>query len=626
MLPRLRAPAVPAGALAVLLALLAAAPASAAVTFAPTPARATAPDELWTIATADTDGDGRPEVLAPTHRVMASNPSFSVLGARSDGSLRAAVSQPIVSGGSAIATGDFDGDGNVDAVAGGGFGASLDVLLGRGDTTFAFSAVVTNRSTEALAAGDFDADGRLDVAVADGSADVAVFRGDGAGGFGAGPVSTVHPDAGVYGLAAADFDGDGDPDLAVADWWGRSLVILRNAGDGSFTVAASYDGYEAFTVKAGDVDGDGRPDAVATTRFDNQLLTVLSRADGGFELLPPADGGGEPYAIDLGDVNGDGRLDAVTVDYNPETLTVSLGNGDGSFGAAASVPLGGIPHGLALDRFDGDDRLDVVVAYQEASVQTLLNTSLPAARLAPAALDLGSQPLSTIGSPRTVTIANDGAAPLRVGRVALGGAHPGDFLATTGDCHVPVPAGGSCALDVRFLPTALGARAATLAVATDAPGGPLTAVLSGSGTELPTGPAGPGGPAGPTGPGGPAGPSGAQGAVGATGPKGDAGANGRDGAAAALALVLSHKRLSGTAGRRLRIAFGATRSGRAVLTVRAGKRAVATARATLRRAGAGAVSVRGLPRGSYRVTLAFLAGDGEKGSVTARLDVRPGGR
>ncbi|ADB52210.1 FG-GAP-like repeat-containing protein [Conexibacter woesei] len=616
MFPRFRArrsPAATAGVVALLITPLAAAPASAAVTFAPTPARATAPDELWTIATADADGDGRPEVLVPTHRVSASSPSFSVLSARSDGSLRAAISQPIVSGGSAVATGDFDGDGNVDAISGGTFGFSLDVMLGRGDTTFAFSSYNSGLQTEALAAADFDTDGKLDFAVGSGGNEIATFRGDGAGGFSAGSVTEVDPGASVIGLAAADFDRDGDPDLAVADWCGCSFSVLRNAGDGTFTTAAVFPGYEAFTVKAGDVNGDGRPDVVATTRFDNQLLTVLSRADGGFELLPPTEGGGEPYGLDLGDVNGDGRLDAVTVDYNPETLTVNLGNGDGSFGAAASVALAGTPHGLVLDHFDGDGRLDVVVAYQEASVQTLLNTSQPAASLAPGALDLGSQPLGTISEPRTVTIANDGGAPLQVGRLALGGAQPGDFLATTGDCQVPVPAGGSCQLDVRLVPTALGARAATLTVATNAPGGPLTVALSGNATEPATGPAGPAGPHGA------AGPSGVQGIAGANGRDGR---NGRDRATAPLALVLGGRRLSGIAGRPLRIAFGATKRGRALLTVRAGKRAVATARRTLRRAGTSALSLRGLPRGTYRLTLVFHSADGQRRTAVARLVVR----
>ena len=60
-------------------------------------------------------------------------------------------------------------------------------------------------------------------------------------------------------------------------------------------------------------------------------------------------------------------------------------------------------------------------------------------------------------------ITNTGDSPLLTSRLALGGAHPGDFAVISDSCSgVAVPSGGSCAIGVRFAPAAAGARSATL--------------------------------------------------------------------------------------------------------------------------------------------------------------------
>lgn len=82
---------------------------------------------------------------------------------------------------------------------------------------------------------------------------------------------------------------------------------------------------------------------------------------------------------------------------------------------------------------------------------------------------------------RDVTVTNTGAARLWVDGVAIGGSGAGDFAIVANGCSsAPVLAGASCTVRIRFAPSALGARTATLAFDDNAERSPAVA-LSGTG-------------------------------------------------------------------------------------------------------------------------------------------------
>jgi hypothetical protein len=116
----------------------------------------------------------------------------------------------------------------------------------------------------------------------------------------------------------------------------------------------------------------------------------------------------------------------------------------------------------------------------------------------------GTEPQGVAGTERSLTVTNNGSAPLVVSGVLLGGSDPGDFLIDN-QCQQAVAVSASCAVGVRFDPQAEGARSATLTLLTNAPTAPASVALTGTGGSLPQGPAGQTGAAGATGPRGPAG-------------------------------------------------------------------------------------------------------------------------
>jgi FtsP/CotA-like multicopper oxidase with cupredoxin domain len=109
---------------------------------------------------------------------------------------------------------------------------------------------------------------------------------------------------------------------------------------------------------------------------------------------------------------------------------------------------------------------------------TQVNVSTPALTFAP-------QVVGTQSATQQMTLTNTGPAGLGITAIALTGANPGDFTQTS-TCPVggTIAPGGSCRVTMRFAPTAVGKRTATLAITTNDPGTPIANVsLTGTGIQ-----------------------------------------------------------------------------------------------------------------------------------------------
>ena len=106
-------------------------------------------------------------------------------------------------------------------------------------------------------------------------------------------------------------------------------------------------------------------------------------------------------------------------------------------------------------------------------------TPRPVATLSSASLAFANQVVNTASPPQAVTLSNTGNAALSVAEVGTSG----DF-AQSNDCGTLVAAGGACAINVTFNPTAAGLRTGALTINDNAPGSPHTVALSGTGTDF----------------------------------------------------------------------------------------------------------------------------------------------
>jgi Abnormal spindle-like microcephaly-assoc'd, ASPM-SPD-2-Hydin len=109
----------------------------------------------------------------------------------------------------------------------------------------------------------------------------------------------------------------------------------------------------------------------------------------------------------------------------------------------------------------------------------------PAVSLSSSTIALGSVQVGMSSAAQSVTLTNTGTAALTISSITLGGTNASDF-ARTGTCAAgSVAAGASCTLTATFKPTVVGARTASISVASNAPNSPHAVNLSGTGTAAP---------------------------------------------------------------------------------------------------------------------------------------------
>lgn len=102
--------------------------------------------------------------------------------------------------------------------------------------------------------------------------------------------------------------------------------------------------------------------------------------------------------------------------------------------------------------------------------------------LSATAVAFGNQTARITSANQTVTVTNTGTAPLTVTAPTITGTNIGDFALTNACPLTAIVAGATCTITVRFTPTALGARAATLNVFSNAlNGSPIAVALTGTG-------------------------------------------------------------------------------------------------------------------------------------------------
>jgi hypothetical protein len=96
-------------------------------------------------------------------------------------------------------------------------------------------------------------------------------------------------------------------------------------------------------------------------------------------------------------------------------------------------------------------------------------------------LNFGSVMVGMVSSPRTVILTNVGTRTLSITSIGVVGLEKGDFLATN-TCGKSVPAGGTCSVIVRFVPTEDGVRTADIKIIDNGGGSPQAIRLIGTGT------------------------------------------------------------------------------------------------------------------------------------------------
>ena len=93
----------------------------------------------------------------------------------------------------------------------------------------------------------------------------------------------------------------------------------------------------------------------------------------------------------------------------------------------------------------------------------------------------GNENVGSTSAAQSVTVSNPGTTAATVSSISAGGP-----FSQTNNCGSSIAAGGSCAIQVSFTPTASGSASGSLSIAGNAPGSPLTVTLTGNGVSSST--------------------------------------------------------------------------------------------------------------------------------------------
>ncbi len=299
-------------------------------------------------------------------------------------------------------TGDLNRDGYTDLLVPNSLSKDITYLQGGPGGLSLERNIPLDGGPVNIITGDFDGDGRLEAVVAHygnprppgltylkGRSDWDVVD-----------PTEIEMDSRPLGMAAADFDGDGVLDLLVGEE-GESVDFLkgiRNQGLGVPLKIPLKSDLIYKVIVSDDFDGDGHPDALVTntkTASRKHSVTLLRNvsADLGNILkqdIEMAAGQGQ-FAV-TGDFNGDGLPDAAIVHVEQDKITMLGGHSEGLEPLGESISVGNHPYSAAAADMDGDGFFDVLVANIDSNYVAYLRGGPEGLTLSPIRYNVADQP------------------------------------------------------------------------------------------------------------------------------------------------------------------------------------------------------------------------------------------
>ena len=364
------------------------------------------------VAWGDYDGDGDLDAL-----VASSSAAGTRIYRNDSGTFTVAASLTAVSNGAA-AWGDFDRDGDLDVLLAGSFGGSSITQVWRNDagSFFNINASLPAVTDAAVAWGDYDNDGDLDILLAgqtnSSTLITRVYQNQG------GTFTDIN--AGLVGsrrgaVSWGDYDKDGDLDILVSGLGAGTMThIYRNDGSGLFTdINAAVPSVDTGSSAWGDYDGDGDLDILlAGLDPNNARVTEVYRNDNGLSFTLVDSMLGVKFCnVSWGDYDNDGDLDALVSgfdEHNHDTTLLYRRDGDTFTEVGAGLPA--VEGVAAWGDYDNDGDLDIILSGGSIC-HVLRNNSIPKNTLPNTPAGLSVTELTATSAHLTWTASTDAQTP-----------------------------------------------------------------------------------------------------------------------------------------------------------------------------------------------------------------------
>lgn len=320
------------------------------------------------LAAGDVNGDGRDDALIMVQGTNLYNggPEYLYVAlAEPDGGFDVTYTPTGTYFGYEVQLGDYDGDGDLDAVVSDYNG---DRVVGlRNDATGQFhladTLIASINGCDDIALVDLDADGDLDVvAGAWQGSDVLIALNDGTGGFDI-PIELSNTGSRCEAVVVGDFNGDGPMDVAACfENSGDVRVWLRNADEAVvvFSEPQMLDLPSAQDLQTADADGDGDLDLLGVGYNENDVV-VFTNEGGVFQpgSLLGFQGVNGALMLTAADPDGEGTADVIVSEYGGARFRLF----HGASSAVVDLDQGSGPQNAVFGDFDGDGDQDIAMAY-----------------------------------------------------------------------------------------------------------------------------------------------------------------------------------------------------------------------------------------------------------------------
>ena len=340
-----------------------------------------------------------------------------------------------------VAVADIDGDGKPDIITLDSTSNLLSILRNISSpgvlTTNSFAPridISAGNNSQGMAVQDLNGDGRPDIVIArQGDNYISVFQNQST----VGNISSASPVNFATGndasdVAIADLDGDGNPDISVLNMNDGTVSVFRNLGTGgnittnSFAPPVIFPGVpQGRFIKIGDMDGDSKLDMVVAD-WTSESISILRNLTSGSGIttnsFSPAvnfatGGGGWANNVALGDLNGDGKLDIAVVCQLPSLFSIFQNqSAPGSFttsslAARVDYSSGYNPNSATFGDLDGDGKPDLVIANQYDDNISIYQNTVPFAG-PPVITTQPTNQTVTVGQTATFGVTTSGTQPL----------------------------------------------------------------------------------------------------------------------------------------------------------------------------------------------------------------------
>ena len=296
------------------------------------------PNNVTSLVAGDLTGTGHLDVVAASSFSYSSfNPTslVTVLLGDGQGNLQNANSFAVGAQPTALATGDFNGDGRLDLAVADGANSDVTTLLGTGTGAFVPAALAPSpvRSTPLV----LSFNGEPDAVVLSQAGQILVRQGlaNEPGAFA--PPIVLNPDP---RLAARDLalvqNTSGESFLAALDAKTSTVTLYTPGPDGAFssqtlTGLGLPAGFLPADIASADLIGNGLGDLVITAAASDQVFVSLQTSPGAFAPAKPYAVGVNPSAIELVNVSGGKLPDIVVTDQFSGQVSVLVNQGKGAF-------------------------------------------------------------------------------------------------------------------------------------------------------------------------------------------------------------------------------------------------------------------------------------------------------